>query len=94
MKHTEVLEKLQAFIKAHRSNEIHFEALNHKLEDTYSWASKPDGNKHLSEELNEIREKQAKAYKVSRENTSSDWPQFEQFVQAFERSVVSAIKEG
>lgn len=85
------LEKLHQFIKAHRSNEIHFEVLNHKLEDAYAWARNTEGEKQLEQELDDIREKQAKSYKESRENSSSDWPQFEQFVQAFERSILSAI---
>lgn len=92
MNHRELLEKLQQFIRAHRSNEIHFEVLNHKLEETYSWAKGQEGDNSLGDELDEIREKQARAYKESRESTSSDWPQFEQFVQAFERSVISALK--
>lgn len=94
MNHKDLLEKLQQFIKAHRSNEIHFEVLNHKLEETYNWAKGAEGEDELERELDEIREKQAKSYKESRQNTSSDWPQFEQFVQAFERSVLSAIKAG
>lgn len=94
MNKKDLLQNLQQFIKAHRSNEIHFEALNHKLEETYTWAKTVEGEKQLEKELDDIREKQAKSYKESRQNISSDWPQFEQFVQAFERSVLSALKLG
>ena len=92
MNYKEQLEKLLQFIKAHRSNEIHFEVLNHKLEEAYSWTKGVKGEQQLEKELEDIREKQAKYYKESRQNTSSNWPQFEEFVQAFERSILSALK--
>ena len=92
MNYKEQLEKLQQFIRAHRSNEIHFEVLNHKLEEAYNWAKGTEGEQQLEKELEDIREKQAKSYKESRQNTSSNWPQFEEFVQAFERSIMSALK--
>ena len=74
------LEDLAVFIREHRSNEVNFEKMNTKLEET-----KPAG-------YNDIKEK-AEVYRQAKEKARTAWPEFEKFVSEFEKAVVEAMKQ-
>lgn len=90
------LEALSGFIHEHRSNEGNFEKLYRKLEEECA-AEKQAGDHHTRQYLaglEDIREKQAEAYRSSRDKGGTAWPEYEKFVTQFEKLVVDARKDG
>jgi hypothetical protein len=80
------------FIKEHRGDERHFEKIYNKLNETILEKDKQTEADYLNS-LNEVKEKQAEAYKQAREKTGSAWPEFEKFVTELERAITASIKE-
>jgi len=88
------LEELAAFIRSHRSAENHFEALFQKITEVCDAEQKENGkaepNAYLQGML-EAKDKYATAYRQSREKSGTAWPEFENFVTHFEKSVTGAL---
>jgi hypothetical protein len=86
----EHLQQTQDFIRQHRSNEANFSLLQTKLEEELT-AAKP--NKEYYEALLAVKEKQLAAYTEAQKNRDSAWPEFENFITSFERTIAGALNE-
>ena len=84
------LEEVLAFIREHRSNAINFGKLEEKLEEELR-NSQQDTEYHSA--LSEIKEKYASGFTEAREQGGSSWPEFENFIANFERSVIAEMKK-
>src|SRR5688500_7753041 len=91
----ERLEKVLGFIRQYRSNESNFETLYAKLEEECAVVNSDETEHEESylASLNEGREKHADVYRQAKEQKSSAWTEFENFVSEFETSVAAALKE-
>lgn len=83
----EHLDSVLEFIKAHRSNEANFEKLVSKLEEE---ASNAENSQQYTGALQEIKEKQTEEYRQAKTTTGTAWPEFENFVSAFEKAITEA----
>lgn len=90
----ERLEEVLGFIRQHRSNESNFEVLYTKLEEECAVANNSESGNEGSylANLNEAKEKHADVYRQAKEQKSSAWPEFENFVSEFETSVTEELK--
>lgn len=75
--------ELQEFIRLHRNNESNFHVLLKKLEQKIN-----EGNKSNITQLQEIKNKQAEEYTTAKQKSGNAWPEFENFVTAFERALL------
>jgi hypothetical protein len=87
------LEELTQFIREHRGNEQHFDALFSKLQaETEAEQSFSDeAGVQYKNGLQEALDKYAVPYKENREKGISTWSEFETFVSYFEKSVIEAM---
>lgn len=83
-------EDLLEFIKEHRSNEANFPAIHQKLEGALQEAT-PGSAYHNA--LTDVKQKHLPTYLKAKESGSPSWPEFENFVAEFERSVVDTIRQ-
>ena len=79
------LEGLKQFIRDHRNSESNFDLLLNKLDEEIK-----NGNTDLGykQALQEIKTKQASEYSQAKQTGGSAWPEFENFVSAFEKSLI------
>ena len=86
------LEEVFNFLQEHRSNEGHFEKIYTKLKDecTNGYTDKLIAYK---DSLQELKEKEAEAYRQMKETGGTAYPEFEKFASGFEKAVTAAIKE-
>jgi len=83
------LEEVLNFIRQHRSNESNFEKLYAKLQEELTNAAT---DKQYTDSLQEIKAKQVVDYEQSKEKGATAWPEFENFVARFEKTVIEATK--
>jgi ribosomal protein L16 Arg81 hydroxylase len=87
------LQELAKFIREHRSSEGHFETLYKRLvaeqQTVQQRASEPEQEYAMN--LTEALEKHAATYQQHKETGGSAWPEFENFVSHFEKSVMDAL---
>ncbi|HEY0058471.1 MAG TPA: hypothetical protein VGB56_05010 [Flavisolibacter sp.] len=76
-------------IRAHRSNEANFDALQGLLEAELSGK---ELDPEYSRGLHELKDKQGEEYRKAKEERSSAWPEYEQFFSQFETTVLNASK--
>jgi hypothetical protein len=71
------------FIRERRTQEGNFEALQQRLEAEIAAAGEP-----LKSKLQSVQEKEGANFLALRQKGGSAWPEFEQFVTAFERALL------
>jgi hypothetical protein len=86
------LEEVKQFLQEHRNNETHFEKLYARLEEECNRAHDGELQTYV-DSLQEVKEKQAEAYRQSRETGGTAWLEFEKFASGFEKAVTAAEKE-
>lgn len=86
------LEALARFIHDHRSNESNFKKLYEKLVEAEGFAQN-NISQNYSSVLHEIKEKHAAVYNQNKEKGIAAWPEFENFVNHFEKAVAEALQE-
>ncbi len=86
------LEAVKRFLQEHRNNESHFEKLYDRLEEECQAPHNGELQAYV-QSLQELKEKQAEAYRQSRETGGTAWPEFEKFASGFEKAVTAAEKE-
>lgn len=84
------LQDVLAFIREHRSNPMNFRKLEEKLGEELR-NSKNDPEYHAA--LSEIQNKYASGFTEAREQNGQAWPEFENFIANFERSVIAEMKK-
>ena len=84
------LEEVLAYIRQHRGNEANFEALYTKLVEECDLNT---AYVNYKKNLEDIKEKQAEAYRQTNKTNGTAWPEFENFVSEFERAITAAMKE-
>jgi len=77
-------EEIMNFIRQYRSNETNFEKLYLKLEEELL---DKDVDTEYVASLLELKEKQAVTYRQAKKEGISAWPEFENFVSGFEKTV-------
>jgi hypothetical protein len=82
------LEALLQFIRQHRSNEANFEMLTAKLE---AESGNQGNTQEYKKALDEIKIKQAEQYRQNKHTGASAWPEFENFVSEFEKTITDEI---
>lgn len=80
------LEELKHFIRDHRNSEGNFELLIRKLDDELK--NNHNDNIAYKEALQEIKTKQVEEYSIAKSKGGSTWPEFENFVSAFEKALI------
>ena len=83
------LEELLAFVRTQRGKEGNFESIYNKLVEECK-ATSDEGYRN---QLGEIKEKQAATYRQAKEAGAVAWPEFENFVSEFEKTITSMLKE-
>ena len=84
------LDEVLQFTKAHRSNEANFEKLLSKLEEE---AGNAENSQQYTKALQEIKVKQAEEYRQAKATAGTAWPEFENFISAFEKAITE-VKNG
>ena len=84
-------EILQA-IRDNRSSEANFDRLLEFLEKALA-SSQKNQHKALATDLQNVKEKYAAAYRQAKEAGGTAWPEFENFVTQFERSLTEPVKD-
>jgi hypothetical protein len=85
------LQELAQFIREHRSSEGHFETLYNRLKAEQQTVQKSTAEQDYATNLTEALEKHAATYQQHKETGGSAWPEFENFVSHFEKSVMDAL---
>lgn len=84
------LDATLAFIRKHRSNEANMPQILARLDDVLQVI---DPNSELYAELSTIKGKQLPAYQDAKAASGNPWPEFENVVSHFERSLTAALKK-
>jgi len=87
------LEELAQFIREHRNNEGHFEALYNRMLTECEAAQASNYENEYADNLREIIEKQAADYNEKKEKGISTWSEFENVINHFEKTITDALHQ-
>jgi hypothetical protein len=79
----------KAFLREKRGSEAHFDDLLNSLHKAIA-AAEAQQDSQTANQLKEVSEKQVPAYTTAKQNGGTAWPEFEQFVTAWERALMQA----
>ena len=89
---TERTDEILQVIRENRSSEANFDRLLQQLEQALVLAQN-NNNATVVTALQDVKEKYAAEYRKAKEAGGTAWPEFENFVTQFERSLTTAGKE-
>ncbi len=92
MNEQQQLEEVISFLREHRNNESHFETIYAKLEEECNKGYSGELQSY-KDSLQELKEKEADAYRQMKETGGTAYPEFEKFTSGFEKAVTAAKKE-